>query len=176
MKIVLFGDSLFGQFGKNRILKLEAMIPGSDVYNCAAGGWDSNDCVKKAPYIARLKPDIMILSLGTNDASSWKLVDIETFKINVPQIINAFTDSRIIYMLPPPSDESKQPHDRLRKNETLKQYYDVAKNICGQKEFRLLIRGIFSNQCLIAMKSITLRTELIWRRMPTILSFLKLPN
>lgn len=133
MKIVLFGDSLFANFSKHRILKLEEAIPGSDVYNCAAGGWDSNDCVKKASYIAQLKPDVLVISLGTNDASSWKLVDLETFKQNLPKILNAFTAAKIIYFLPPPSDESKQPSDKIRKNETTKQYYDAAKTICEQK-------------------------------------------
>lgn len=133
MKIILFGDSLFAQFGKHRIQKLEQAVPDSDVYNCAAGGWDSNDCVKKAPYIASLKPDVIVLSLGTNDASSWKLVALEVFKQNVPKILDQFAGSKIIYFLPPPSDETKHDSDRVRKNETTKQYYDAAKNICDQK-------------------------------------------
>ncbi len=133
MKIILFGDSLFAQMGKHRLLKIEEKIPGSDVYNCAAGGWDSNDCVKKALYIASLKPDVLIISLGTNDASSWKLVDLETFKQNVPKTIDIFAGSKFIYFLPPPSDENKQPPDKIRKNETLKQYYDAAKKICEEK-------------------------------------------
>jgi lysophospholipase L1-like esterase len=133
MKIVLFGDSLFGQFGKERILKLEQAIPGADVYNCAAGGWDSNDCVKKAPFIAKLKADVMILSLGTNDASSWKLVELNNFKENIPKILDSFASSKIIFFLPPPSDESKHAPDRARKNETTKQYYDAAKKICEER-------------------------------------------
>jgi lysophospholipase L1-like esterase len=133
MKIVLFGDSLFAQMGKHRILKLEQAIPGADVYNCAAGGWDSNDCVKKAAYIASLKPDVLIISLGTNDASSWKIVDLEIFKQNIPKIIDAFGGSKFIYFLPPPGDETKQTNDRLRSNETLKNYYDSAKHICEEK-------------------------------------------
>jgi isoamyl acetate esterase len=133
MKIVLFGDSLFAQFGKHRIEKLEASIPGADVYNCATGGWDSNDCVKKSPYISQLKPDVVIISLGTNDASSWKLVDLETFKQNVVKILDTFAPTKVIYFLPPPSNESKQPDDKVRKNETLKKYYDSAKAICDGK-------------------------------------------
>lgn len=133
MKIVLFGDSLFGQFGKHRILKLEKAIPGADVYNCAVGGWDSNDCVKKAPYIAQLEPDFMILSLGTNDASSWKLVPIDKFKENIPKILDSFSASKVIFFLPPPSDESKHDPNKKRKNETTKQYHDAAKEICESK-------------------------------------------
>jgi lysophospholipase L1-like esterase len=133
MKIVLFGDSLFAQVGKHRIQKLEAKVPEADVYNCAVGGWDSNDCVSKGPYIAQLKPDVLIISLGTNDASSWKQVDLVVFRENIPKIINTFTGSKFIYFLPPPSDESKQTEDRKRSNETLKEYYDAAKKICEEK-------------------------------------------
>src|SRR5947207_3307041 len=133
MKIVLFGDSLFKNMSKHLIQKLEEKIPGSDVYNCAVGGWDSNDCVEKAPYIARLKPDVVAISLGTNDASSWKLVDLEAFKQNVPNIIDTFAGSKFIYFLPPPSDESRHLPAKIRKNETTKQYYDAAEEICEQK-------------------------------------------
>ena len=133
MKIVLFGDSLFAQMSKYHVLKIEKQIPGSDVYNCAVGGWDSKDCVKKGLYISKLKPDVIVLSLGTNDASSWKLVDLETFKQNVPKILDIFAPAKIIYFLPPPSDETKQPPGKIRKNETLKQYYDAAKEICEKK-------------------------------------------
>lgn len=133
MKVVLFGDSLFGQFGKNRIMKLETAVPVADVYNCAAGGWDSNDCVKKSPFIAKLNADVIILSLGTNDASSWKLVELAVFKNNLSKIIETFAGSKIIYFLPPPSDESKQTPDRVRANHTTKQYYDTAKRICEEK-------------------------------------------
>lgn len=133
MKVILFGDSLFAQFGKTQVLKLEKQIADADVYNCAVGGWDSNDCVKKAPYIAQLKPGVLIISLGTNDASSWKLVELEKFKENVNKIIDIFRGSKFIYFLPPPSDETKQTPGRIRKNETTKQYHDAAKHICEEK-------------------------------------------
>lgn len=133
MKIVLFGDSLFANMSKRHVLKIEKQIPGSDAYNCAVGGWDSNDCVAKGPYIAKLEPDVLIISLGTNDASSWKLVELEKFKENVNKIIDIFKGSKFIYFLPPPSDETKHAPDRVRKNETTKQYHDAAKSICGEK-------------------------------------------
>jgi lysophospholipase L1-like esterase len=133
MKVVLFGDSLFAQLSKRQVQELEAAIPGSDVYNCAVGGWDSNGCVAKGPYIAQLKPDVLIISLGTNDASSWKPVELEKFKENVNKVIDIFEGSKFIYFLPPPSDESKHSPDKVRKNETTKQYHDAAKKICEEK-------------------------------------------
>jgi hypothetical protein len=47
-KLVLFGDSLFGRCNKDLIDQLEATLSESyDIYNCAAGGWDSDDVLKK---------------------------------------------------------------------------------------------------------------------------------
>ena len=53
-KLVLFGDSLLANFSKQYILRLEAKLPDYDIYNCAAGGWDTYDCVKKATFISKL--------------------------------------------------------------------------------------------------------------------------
>ncbi len=129
-KLVLFGDSLFGQFGKHCIAALEASLPGYDVYNCAAGGWDTNDCLKKAPYIAGLRPDLVIISLGTNDMSPWKQVELPQFIENLNKIMRIFSTSQVIYFLPPPVNEASEPDDKKIENETAKQYHDAAKALC----------------------------------------------
>jgi lysophospholipase L1-like esterase len=129
-KLVLFGDSLFGRFGKERIEALEASLPGYDVYNCAAGGWNSDDCVKKAAYIATLKPDLLAISLGTNDLAPWKHLELPTFVENVQKIINSFPDSVIIYFLPPPVNENKESAHKKILNESAKLYHDAAKEVC----------------------------------------------
>ncbi len=134
-KAVLFGDSLFAQAGKHRIIMFEEAAQGYDFYNCAVGGWDTNDCVAKAPYIARLKPDLLIVSLGTNDAAPWKQVPLEKFKENIPKIFNAFEGSRIIYFLPTPVDEVKiASTDKNRSIKEIKQYHDAAKSVCEAHE------------------------------------------
>lgn len=131
--LVLFGDSLFGQLGKHRIVALESVLKDYDVYNCAAGGWDTNDCVQKAPFIAKLKPDLAVISLGTNDAAPWKQVPLDKFKQNLPKIFASFSGSKIIYFLPPPVDASK-PREVSKEitNENVRPYHDAAKEICEQ--------------------------------------------
>jgi lysophospholipase L1-like esterase len=132
--LVLFGDSLLAEVGKDRIAMFEETLPGYDVYNCAAGGWNTNDCLKKAPYIARLKPDVVVISLGTNDSASWKQVPLEVFADNIPKIAAAFKSSKVIYFLPPPVNEaSTEASGMPRSNEALKQYHDVAKHICQEQ-------------------------------------------
>jgi len=138
-KLVIFGDSLFGRLGKHLIINMEEQLPGYDVYNCAAGGWDTNDCVKKAPYIAKLEPDVLIISLGTNDACPWKQVDLKTYEENIPRIFAAFPSSRIIYFLPPPINETKlEPKRQTLNNEIMKQYHDTAKEVCDKHNVTVL--------------------------------------
>jgi lysophospholipase L1-like esterase len=130
-KLVLFGDSLFAQVGKHRLIMLEQTLPDYDVYNCAVGGWDTNDAVAKAPYISKLEPDVLVISLGTNDAAPWKQVPLEKFTENIPKIFNAFNDAKIVYFLPTPVDEVKIANtDKRRSIKDIKVYHDAAKSIC----------------------------------------------
>ncbi len=127
-KLVLYGDSLFAQTGKDRIKLFEKILPDCDVYNCAVGGWNTNDCVEKAPYIAKLQPDVLVVSLGTNDAAPWKQVSLETFVSNISKIVNSFSKSKIIWFLPTPIDEAKAKNDGWKlTNKLVKEYHDAAK-------------------------------------------------
>lgn len=130
-KLILFGDSLFGQLGKHRIIQMEKALEDYDVYNCAAGGWDTHDCLGKAPYIAKLEPDVVVISLGTNDAAPWKQIPLDIFTSNLPRLFAAFSNSKIVYFLPPPVDESKLlDYKKTLTNEIMSQYCDSARIIC----------------------------------------------
>lgn len=130
-KLVLFGDSLFAQVGKDRVAMFENALPGYDVYNCAVGGWNTNDCVRKAPYVARLEPDVVVISLGTNDANPMKQVPLETFSNNIPKIVESFSPSRVVWFLPTPIDEVKAKIDGWElTNVIVKEYHDAAKKAC----------------------------------------------
>lgn len=133
MKIVLFGDSILARFGKESLQNLESRVPGSDVYNCAVGGWNSHDVATKAPYIASLKPDAVVISVGTNDAAPWKQVPLETFKSNLDSILNSFKDSKVIFIPPPPVNESKQRRERQRSNYLMRQYSDAVSEACAKR-------------------------------------------
>lgn len=130
-KLVLFGDSLLALASKSHLVLLEDKLEGQyDVYNCAVGGWDSRDLLKKSSYIAKLNPDVLVLSLGTNDASPWKQVPVAEFTDNVSKSLQFFGKSRIVYFLPMPIDETKQIPDKQRTNKLQKEYHDTAKNLC----------------------------------------------
>lgn len=124
---------MFARFGKERIQKLESKVPQCDIYNCATGGWDSNDCAVKAPYIASLKPDAVIISVGTNDAAPWKQVPIETFEKNLNSILDSFKNSKIVFFPPPPVNEHKQKGEQRRTNELMQKYFDTVKEACSKR-------------------------------------------
>jgi lysophospholipase L1-like esterase len=129
-KLVLFGDSLLGQFGKDRILALEARLPGYDVYNCAAGGWNSEDGVKKARYISKLEPDVVVISLGTNDMAPWKQLELLLFVKNIRKIIRSFSSLELVYFLPPPVNENKESNEKKILNKDAVLYHNAAKQVC----------------------------------------------
>ncbi len=130
-KLVLFGDSLFGEVRKTETLMLEEKLGGVyDVYNCATGGWSTNDLVKKAPYISGLKPNIVIISAGTNDSAPWKRVDLEKFKANLPLIAEQFSESRVIFFPPPPVTEVVLEDNKIMSNEDVKLYNDAVVAFC----------------------------------------------
>ncbi|MDB5169181.1 MAG: hypothetical protein JWO41_537 [Candidatus Saccharibacteria bacterium] len=133
-KLILLGDSLFGQAGKHRIEMLELALNNNyDIYNCAAGGWDTNDIVKKSAYLAGLKPDVMVLSVGTNDIASWHHVSLQQFEDNLLRILEIWKDSKVIFFLPPPLNEAAQEAPKIRRNSDLKQYQQVAVQICKER-------------------------------------------
>ena len=129
MKVILFGDSLLAGMGKDLVKELEAQVPGADVYNCSVSGWDTNDGLKKSPYISKLKPDVVILGFGTNDAAPWKQVPLEKFLENIPKIVKEFAGSKVVYFLPPPVHPENGWENQKRFPEVVQQYHDEAKKL-----------------------------------------------
>ena len=132
-KLVLFGDSLFGEVRKTETLMFEEKLGGEyDIYNCATGGWSTNDLVKKSSYISGLKPDIVIISAGTNDSAPWKRVDLEKFKSNLPLIAEQFSESRVIFFPPPPVTEVVLEDNKIMSNADVKLYNDAVVEFCQE--------------------------------------------
>ena len=133
MNIVLFGDSLLGRFNKNLINQLEQTIPSSTAYNCAAGGWNSNDGMKRVEYIAKLNPNVVVLSFGANDTAPWKeQVALSTFIQNMEFMVRTFTKAKVIVLLcPHVSVES--PEQTKEFNNNLDVYNETIKRICDER-------------------------------------------
>ncbi|MFI6086257.1 SGNH/GDSL hydrolase family protein [Streptomyces sp. NPDC051217] len=127
--IVLFGDSMLGRFTKARIDQFEDET-GADavVMNCAAGGWTSRDGARRAPTLARLAPDVVVLSFGMNDCAPERLVDIDSFAANLRSIVEAFPNADVLGFLPPSVVEQEGIGPRGRTNSGLEPYREVLRD------------------------------------------------
>ncbi len=142
MNIILFGDSLFGRFNKNRIAQLERRIPSSMVHNMAAGGWNSEDGAKRVEYIAQLEPDICIMSFGANDVAPWKpQVTLARFIANISFMVRAFGRTKVIVLLCPPT--SLQSLEQTKEfNDNLEIYNEAIRRICRERHAQYLDAGV----------------------------------
>jgi lysophospholipase L1-like esterase len=100
--IVLFGDSMLGRYTRPRIELLEHHLgPEVVVVNCAAGGWTSADGLRRAELVARIRPDVVVLSFGANDCRPDRRVEREDFAANLAAITAAFGPTPAVGFLPP---------------------------------------------------------------------------
>ena len=138
--IILFGDSLFGRFGREYILQLEEFVKDSTVYNCAAGGFNTRDGLNRADFIARLKADYVCISFGANDSSPFKgyPVSIEEFVQNLNSIIKSFSGSKIILFPCPPVYDPNDLVGTKKFNNILLQYNNVIKEIAVKSNSDLI--------------------------------------
>lgn len=134
--IVLFGDSMFGRFGRDYVLKLENALGGMLVHNCATGGFDTRDGLKHAAFIARLRPAYICLSFGANDCNPAKgqPVPLIEFQKNLDLIIETFAGSKIILFPCPPVYDPNDPVGTQEFNELLKVYNGVVYKMAVQKQ------------------------------------------
>jgi lysophospholipase L1-like esterase len=127
--IVLFGDSMLGRFTKPRIDQLEAETgPDTVAFNCAAGGWTSRDGALRARTIAKIDPDVVVLSFGANDCRPDRLVDLDAFAENIRTIIDAFPRASPIGFLPPSVVEQDGIGPRGRTNLVVDRYRTVLRD------------------------------------------------
>lgn len=137
-KLILFGDSLLNSFNSVMCQAIERQT-NYDIYNCAVGGWNTEDGNKKAPYIAQLRPCGVIFSFGTNDAAPWKQIAAEQYKANLKNIFDSFNESKKFFLLPPPINESQlEPRENQRTNILQKQYADAAKAIAISNSVKII--------------------------------------
>lgn len=135
--LIMFGDSHLGRCGRRQISSLESALSGRyDVYNCAADGLNSDDLVNKAAYLAGLKPDVVIISDGTNDCDLSKHVELDRYRANLVKIIDNFAGSQVILLPPIPMDESRLSAEdgKALSNDSLKEYHDAALDVSAQKQ------------------------------------------
>ncbi|HSI20313.1 MAG TPA: GDSL-type esterase/lipase family protein [Verrucomicrobiae bacterium] len=130
MNIVLFGDSLFARLKKGHLNQLESAITNATVHNCATGGFNTSDGLRRAAFIANLPADRFILCFGMNDCAPWKVVPIEEFETNLLGILSALGAERTSVITLPQVNEELQPGPNKRLNSLLAPYNHCIEQIC----------------------------------------------
>src|SRR5215217_5772612 len=132
MRVVLLGDSHLA-----RIRRDLAML-GPDVCNAAEGGASAPDLLAQGTRAAVDEADLVVVSVGTNDAAPWKQVPLTVFARALLDCLQAVPARRWVYVAPPGVDESRLTGPGDRTNAILDEYRDAAVFACNEVGARVV--------------------------------------
>jgi len=164
IKICIFGDSVpYGMWDikkggwVNRLKEFLEQIKNRDylIFNCSIPGDTSKELVNRFKIETKVwSPNLLIFAIGINDSqfyikeNKFKISQKE-FEKNLKKLVSearCFT-CEILFVGPNPVDEKLTvplPRDknRMLKNEFIKKYNEIIKNICKNEEINFI--DIFS--------------------------------
>lgn len=127
--MTLVGDSVLHRTVRDdpllEALSIQEHFPDYTVDNLAHGGTNSYDTLTSIEDYDFSKSDIVIISLGLNDAAPWKQVPLEDFIANYEAIIKTVGHERIVAIIPNPVDTQKQIAPG-RDNKLIQEYGDAV--------------------------------------------------
>jgi lysophospholipase L1-like esterase len=124
MRVVFLGDSHLAR------VRRDLSIVGPDVCNAAEGGSSALDLLAQAAKASIEEDDLVVVSVGTNDAAPWKEVPVTVFAEAVFHCMQSVAARRWIYVAPPGVDESRLTGLHDRTNAVLDEYRDAAVSAC----------------------------------------------
>lgn len=132
MRIVLLGDSHLARVRRD----LPAL--GPDVHNGARGGASSLDLLAQAATADVEDDDLVVVSVGTNDAAPWKQVPVGMFAEAVSRCMRSVSARGWVYLAPPGVDESRLTGSGDRTNAVLDDYREAAVSVCDDAGVRVV--------------------------------------
>ena len=132
MRIVLLGDSHLAR------VRRDLPMVGPDVCNVAEGGASALDLLAQATRAAVDEGDLVVVSIGTNDAAPWKQVPVRVFARAVLDCMQSVPARRWLYVAPPGVDESRLTGSGNRTNAILDEYRDAAVSACNDAGARVV--------------------------------------
>lgn len=111
---------------------------GADVRNAAEGGACALDLVAQATTAAVEQDDVVVVSVGTNDAAPWKQVPVTVFARAVLDCTTSVPARRWIYLAPPGVEESRLSGPGDRTNAIVDEYRDAAVAACDEAGVRVV--------------------------------------
>ena len=132
MRIVLLGDSHLAR------VRRDLAAIGPDVTNAAEGGASSLDLLEQARRAGVRGQDVVVVSVGTNDAAPWTHVPLDEFAAALADCLGSVPAGSGVYVAPPGVDESRLPGTGDRTNAVLDRYRDAALAVCEQAGARVV--------------------------------------
>lgn len=128
MRIVLLGDSHLAR------VRRDLALVGPDVHNAAVGGATSRDLAgqaERADVAALADGDVVVVSVGTNDASPRKQVPVPSFVDHLRACWSS-VPARRVYVAPPGVDEARLGGPADRTNRVIDDYRTAALAVCRE--------------------------------------------
>lgn len=132
MRIVFLGDSHLAR------VRRDLPTVGANVCNAAEGGASALDLLAQAAGAGVEEDDLVVVSVGTNDAAPWKQIPVTTFAQAVFDCMQSVPARRWIYVAPPGVDESRSTGLGDRTNAILDEYRDAAVSACNDAGARVI--------------------------------------
>ena len=132
MRIVLLGDSHLAR------VRRDLPTVGPDVCNAAEGGARSLDLIAQAARAAVDEDDVVVVSVGTNDAAPWKQVPVPDFVRALVRCMASVPARGWIYVTPPGVDETRLSGVGDRANAVVDDYRESAVSVCTDAGARVV--------------------------------------
>lgn len=120
VRIVLVGDSHLAR------VRRDLPVLGPDVRNAAVGGASVRHLPGQAASAGLTAGDVVVVSVGTNDAAPWKQVPLTSFVGALDDFTRSVPCRRIVYVAPPGVDEARLTGTHDRTNAVIDAYRDAA--------------------------------------------------
>ncbi len=126
MRVVLLGDSHLAR------VRRDLSTIGPDVRNAAVGGACARDLRAQVDGTDLNEQDVVVVSIGTNDAAPWRRVDISDFARTWRDGVQSVPAQRLVYVTPPGVDEARLGGPNDRTNAVVDRYRAAALAVCDE--------------------------------------------
>ena len=126
--------------GDSHLARVRRDLPalGRNVCNAAKGGASALDLLAQATKAAVEEDDLVVVSVGTNDAAPWKQVSVMEFAQALSRCMRSVPARGWTYVAPPGVDESRLSGACDRTNAVLDEYREAAVFACNEVDARVV--------------------------------------
>jgi len=136
MTLLFLGDSHLDRV-RGPLLDRMSGLAGAPVENRAVGGSTVHELAGQADGLDLATYDAVVVSVGTNDAASWAVVELDRF-VEVLTTFVVGSSGRLVFLGSPGVDEVRLLGDGDRTSRELRAYADAAASLFGSHGHRVV--------------------------------------